>query len=122
MVRIYVYILCCKYQVKIRSAPWFSAASAAAIVHRDCFFGLYQQNSSSSKTKFRQASNHCKSVLEAAKLLYANKTKESTLSLRNLVFETFCKLLIVLTKVNMLSVCDKEKLLAGIFSENSYDD
>ena len=29
---------------------------------------------------FRQASNHCKRVLEAAKLAYANKTKESNTS------------------------------------------
>ena len=38
---------------------------------------MYQQNKSSeSKVKFRQASNCCKSVLEAAKLAYANTTKE----------------------------------------------
>ena len=42
---------------------------------------MYQKDKSSdSKVKFRQASNHCKSVLEAAKLAYANKTKESILS------------------------------------------
>ena len=40
-------------------------------------FHLYGQNKSSeSKVKFRQASNHCKMVLEAATLEYANKTKE----------------------------------------------
>ena len=33
-------------------------------------------NFSESKVKFRQASNCCKRVLEAAKLAYANKTKE----------------------------------------------
>ena len=39
---------------------------------------MYQQNKSSeSKVKFRQAKNHCKRVLEAAKLAYATKTKES---------------------------------------------
>ena len=38
---------------------------------------MYQkEKSSDSKVKFRQASNHCKSVLQAAKLAYANKTKE----------------------------------------------
>ena len=38
---------------------------------------MYQQNKSSeSKVKFRQASNCCKRVLEAAKLAYATKTKE----------------------------------------------
>ena len=35
---------------------------------------------SESKVKFRQASNHCKRVLEAAKLAYANETKESITS------------------------------------------
>ena len=34
------------------------------------------EKSSDSKIKFRQASNCCKRVLEAAKLAYANKTKE----------------------------------------------
>ena len=42
---------------------------------------MYQrEKSSDSKVKFRQASNHCKRVLEAAKLVYANKTKESITS------------------------------------------
>ena len=36
--------------------------------------------SSESKVKFRQASNCCKRFLEAAKLAYANKTKESITS------------------------------------------
>ena len=39
---------------------------------------MYQKDKSSdSKVKFRQASNHCKRVLEAAKHAYTNKTKES---------------------------------------------
>ena len=76
-----VYIPHRKYQVKPHSTPWFSAASAAAIVHRNHFFRLYQQNKSSeSKVKFRQASNHCKKVLEAAKLAYTTKAKESITS------------------------------------------
>ena len=42
---------------------------------------MYQrEKSSDSKVKFRQASNRCKRVLEAAKLAYANKTKESITS------------------------------------------
>ena len=58
------------------ASPWFSAACAAVIVHRKHFFRLYQQNKSSeSKVKFRQASNRCKRVLEAAKLAYATKTR-----------------------------------------------
>ena len=39
-----------------------------------------KDKSSESKVKFRQASNRCKRVLEAAKLVYANKTKESITS------------------------------------------
>ena len=42
---------------------------------------MYQrEKSSDSKVKFRQASNRCKRVLEAAKVAYANKTKESITS------------------------------------------
>ena len=53
----------------------------AAIVHRNHFFHLYQKNKSyDSKVKFRQAINHCKKVLESAKLAYASKTKESITS------------------------------------------
>ena len=64
-----VYIPHRKYQVKPHSSPWFSAACAAATVHRNHLFRLYQQNiSSESKVKFRQASNRCKRVLAAAKI------------------------------------------------------
>ena len=80
-VRIDVYIPHRKYQVKPQKSPWFSAACAAAIVHRNHFFCLYQKDKSSgSKVKFRQASNRCKRVFETAKLAYANKTKESIIS------------------------------------------
>ena len=76
-----VYIPHRKYQVKPHSSPWFSEACAAAIVHRNHFFQLCQQNKSSeSKIKIRQASNRCKRVLEAAKLAYATRTKESITS------------------------------------------
>ena len=66
-----VYIPHCKYQIKPRSSAWFSVACAAAIVYRIrnhlLFSFFYQQNKSSeSKVKFRQASNSCKRVLEAA--------------------------------------------------------
>ena len=72
-----VYISHRKYQVKPHSSPWFSAACATAIVYRNHFICLHQQNNSSeSKVKSRQASNRCKRVLEAAKLVYANKTKQ----------------------------------------------
>ena len=42
---------------------------------------MYQrEKSSDSKVRFRQARNLCKRVLKAAKLAYANKTKESIIS------------------------------------------
>ena len=41
------------------------------------FLHLYKQNKfSEAKAKFRQTNNRCKRVLEAAKLSYANKTRE----------------------------------------------
>ena len=43
-VGIHVYISPFKYQFKPHSSPWFSAACATAIVHRNHFFCLYQQN------------------------------------------------------------------------------
>ena len=52
----------------------FIATSAPSIVHRSHFFRLYQEYKlSESKLKFRQASNHRKRVLEAAKLAHGNK-------------------------------------------------
>ena len=39
-----VYILHCKYQVKPHSSPWFSAACAAAIVHRINLLNLKQSS------------------------------------------------------------------------------
>ena len=75
-----------KYQVKPHSSSWFSAACAAAIFHRNHFFPLYQKDKfSDSEVKFRQAtkvkfSHHYKRVPEAARLAYANKTKESMIS------------------------------------------
>ena len=44
-------------------------------------FRLYQQNKiSDPNVKFRQASNRCKRVLQAATLAYASKVKESITS------------------------------------------
>ena len=127
-----VYIPHRKYQVKPHSSPWFSAACAAAIVHRNHFFHLYQQNKSSeSKVKFRQASNHCKRVLEAAKLAYATKTKESITS-QKLGSQDFWQIAnSVLNKGKSAlpplfngpevfsSASDKAKLFAKNFSKNS---
>ena len=87
-----VYIPHQKYRIKPHSSPWVLEAFAAAIVQINHFFRLYQQNKSSeSKAKFRQASNHCKKVLEAAKIAYGNKIKSSSVP-RNLALGTFCEL------------------------------
>ena len=127
-----VYIPHCKYQIKPHSSPWFSAACAAAIVHRNHFFCLYQRNKSSeSKGKFRQASNHCKRVLEATKLAYVTKTKESITS-QKLGSRDFSRIAnSVLNKGKsatpplfngtdvLSSASDKVKLFAKNFSKNS---
>ena len=127
-----VYIPHCKYRVKPHSSPWFSAACAAAIIHRNHFFRLYQQNKSSeSKVKFRQASNRCKRVLEAANFAYATKTKESITS-QKLGSQDFWQIAnSVLNKGKsaipplfngpevLSSASDKAKLFAKNFSKNS---
>ena len=115
-----VYIPHRKYEVKPHSS------------HRNHFFRLYQQNKSSeSKVKFRQASNHCKRVLEAVKLAYATKTKESITS-HKLGFQDFWQIAnSVLNKGKsaipplfngpevLSSASDKAKLFAKNFSKNS---
>ena len=76
-----VYIPHQKYQVESHSSSWFSAAFAAAIVHRNHCFRLYQKyKSSESKVKLREVSNHCKRVLDGTKLAYINDTKGSITS------------------------------------------
>ena len=119
-------------EVKPHSSPWFSADCAAAIVHRNHFFRLYQQNKSSeSKVKFRQASNRCKRVLEAAKLAYATKTREPIIS-QKLGSRDFWRIAnSVLNKGKsaipplfngpevLSSASDKAKLFAKNFSKNS---
>ena len=131
-VGIEIYIPHRKSQIKPHSSSWFSAACAAAINHRNHFFHLYQrEKSSDSKVKFRQASNRCKTVLEAAKLAYANKTKKSITS-QKLGSRDFWRIAnSVLNKgksaipplVNGLEVLssasDKAKLFAENFSLNS---
>ena len=121
-----------KYQVKPHSSPWFSAACGAAIVHRNHFFRLHQrEKSSDSKVKFRQASNRCQRVLEAGKLTYANKKKESITS-QKLGFRHFWRIAnSVLYKGKsampplfngpevLPSASDKAKLFAENFSLNS---
>ena len=51
----------------------------SSLIHLHGFhFCLYLQTKSASKEKFRQDSNHCKSVLEATKLAYASKQESNT--------------------------------------------
>ena len=121
-----------KYQVKPHSSPWFSVACAAAIVHRNHFFHLYQQNKSSdSKIKFRQASNCCKRAFEATKVAYATKTKESITSQKLGSWNFWWIANSVLNKGKsaisplfngpevLSSASDKAKLFAKNFSKNS---
>ena len=123
-----VYIPHHKFYVKPHSFPWFSAACAAASVHRNHFFRLYQQNKSfESKGKFRPTSNCCKWVLDEFLLM---KQKSSSLP-RNLTLRTSGILLIIVfsTKVHLLyflystemlsSASDKAKLFAKNLSKNS---
>ena len=77
-----VYILDHRCQVKPHSSPSFSAACAAAIVHRNHFFICTNRINLLNVLKSRQAINHYKIVLEAARFPYANKTKESITSQR----------------------------------------
>ena len=129
-----VYIPHCKYQIKPHSSPWFSAACAAVIVHRNHFFRLYQQNKSfESKVKLRQASNRCKRVLQAANLAYANKTIEFITSqklgsrvfwrIANSVRNKSKSAIPLFSGPEVLSFAsDKAKLFAKDFSENSNPD
>ena len=90
-----------------------------------------KDKSSDFKVKFRQASNRCKRVLEASKLEYANKTKES-ITPQKLGSRDFWRIAnSVLNKSNsavpplfngpevLSSKSDKAKLFAEIVCKNS---
>ena len=124
------------YLVKPHSFLWFSGAFVAAKVHRNHFFCFYQQNKSyESKLKFKQAVNRCKRILEAIKLAYANKTKESITSqklgsldfwrIANIVFSAKLNLLYFLSstarRCYILHLI-KINLFAKNFSKNSNHD
>ena len=132
LVGIDVYIPHRKYQIKPHSSPWFSAAYAAAIVHRNHFFRLYQKDKSSeSKVKFRQTINYCKKVLEAAKLPFDNKTKECITSQKlgsrdfwrianSVLYKGKSAIPLLFNGPEVLrSASDKGKLFAEYFSKNS---
>ena len=106
--------------------------SCLCCCHRNQFFRLYQKyKSSASKVNFRQPSNFCKRVLDAAKLAHANKTKESIIS-QKIGSCDFCRIAnSVLSKGKsaipplfngpevLSSASDKAKLFAEKFSKNS---
>ena len=95
---IYLSIQYRKCQIKPHLSLWFSVALAALIAHGYVSFHMYQNNKySASKAKFRQASNHFKKILKAAKFDCANKTKETT-CFRNLALVTSDELLIVFSQ------------------------
>ena len=86
---------------------------------------------SESKVKFKQASNRCKRILEAAKPAHANKAKKSILS-QKLGSRDFWRIAIsVLNKDKsatpllfnspemLFSASDKAKLFAKNFSKNN---
>ena len=93
---------------------------------------MYHKNKpSDSQVTFREASNCCKRVLDAAKLAYANKAKES-ITFQKLGSRDFWRIAnSVLNKVKsaipplfngpevLSSASDKAKLFAEIFSMNS---
>ena len=103
-----VYIPHRRYPIKPQSSPWFSAACAAVIVHR----------------------NRCRRVLEVTKLAYANKTKESITSQKFGSQDFWLIANSVVNKVKsasptlfngpqvLSSASDKVKLLAENFSKN----
>ena len=119
-VEIDVYITHCKYQIEPHLSSWISAACAAAIVHRN----HQKDKSSESQVKFKHASNHCKRVLEAAKLAYANKTKESITWLSGLANSVLNKgksaIHPLFNGLEMFSsASDKAQLFAENFSKNT---
>ena len=94
-----------KYQVKFHSFPWFSAACAAAIVHRNHFFVCTKRiNFSILKYILYRLVIVAKAFLKLLNLHMLIKQK-SLLLPRNLALGTFGELLIVFsTKVNLLYI------------------
>ena len=94
-----------KYQVKFHSFPWFSAACAAAIVHRNHFFVCTKRiNFSILKYILYRLVIVAKAFLKLLNLHMLIKQK-SLLLPRNLALVTSGELLIVFsTKVNLLYI------------------
>ena len=99
-----VYIPHCKYQVKPHSSPLFSAACAAAIVHRNHFFFVCTNriNLLNLKKSSDRLVIVAKRFLKLPNLHMLLKQKSPPLP-RNLALRNFGKLLIVFTtKINLL--------------------
>ena len=112
-----VYIPHLKYQVKPYSSPWFPASCAAAIVYQNHFFRLHQQNKSSeSKVKLRQAGNHWKRVLQAAKFVFVNKPKDSITS-QNLGSQDFCLIANSVLNKGKSAISTLLNILAELFNK-----
>ena len=115
------------YQVKPRSSSWFLAACADAIIHRNHFF-IWTNRINLLNLKFRQVSDCCERVLDAAKLAYANKIKEYIIT-RILALQTFLEIAnnegksaipSLLNSPEVLSYAsDKAILFAKNFTKNS---
>ena len=92
-----------KYQVKPHLSPWFSAACAAAIVHRNHFFRLYErEKSSDSRKSLDRLVIVAKGFLKLPNLHMVIKQKSPLLPI-NLALMTSGELLIVFsTKVSLL--------------------
>lgn len=127
-----VYVPHRKFQVRPHSSPWFTPACAAAIAHRNHYFNLYQRNKSDAyKTLFRQASNRCKRVIEQAKLLYTERTRDQ-ISSQKLGTRDFWRIANSVLKRDKSSIpplfngpevltlaSDKAKLFGEQFAKNS---
>ena len=93
---------------------------SAAIAHRNQFCLCQQSNSSGSKLKFRQASNHFEKVLETAKLAYANKI-EGAITSKKLGSRNFWRLVnSILSKlIYLLYLMNQGCFTVKNLSENS---
>ena len=110
---------------------FFSCLCCCHSSQKSLFCSYHKEKSSDSELKFRQASNHCKRFLEAAKLAYANKTKESITSQKLGSCDFWRIANSVLNKGKsaipplfngpevLSSASDKAKLFAENFSKNS---
>ena len=123
-----VYIPHRKCQVKPHSSPWFSAACAAVVVHRNHFFFVCtnRKNLLNLKTSSARLIISVKGFLKLPNLHMLIKLNSLSLP-RNFALGNFGELLIVFsTKVNLFNgpellspASDKRKFFAKNFSKNS---